>query len=240
MLKINEIFGPTIQGEGKSIGREVMFLRLSLCNLHCIWCDTPYTWNWIGTKFEHPDKFDKAKEIHDVSNQDILAKLAELQPDGRLVRSLVISGGEPLIQQKELISLMEGLRFFGWWVEIETNGTINPVKELSSLVNQFNCSPKLENSGNDKHLRERSHVLRALGLNPKFTFKFVISKDEDIEEVLRLVREYGLTQVYLMPEGRTKEELLSREGSVKELCSQHGFTYTPRQHVILWGTKRAV
>ena len=44
-LLISEIFGPTIQGEGKSIGQTASFIRLGGCNLHCVWCDTPYTWD---------------------------------------------------------------------------------------------------------------------------------------------------------------------------------------------------
>ena len=55
-MKVNEIFGPTIQGEGKSAGMQAMFLRTSLCNLACDWCDTPQTWNWKGTKFKHSEK----------------------------------------------------------------------------------------------------------------------------------------------------------------------------------------
>ena len=44
-MKVNEIFGPTIQGEGRSAGMPTMFVRLSGCNLACIWCDTPYCFN---------------------------------------------------------------------------------------------------------------------------------------------------------------------------------------------------
>jgi len=87
MLKVNEIFGPTIQGEGKSSGMPCAFLRLSLCNLHCIWCDTPYTWNWKGTPFSHPEKFDQEKEIHIMSNEEILETLKTID-----VKNLVISG----------------------------------------------------------------------------------------------------------------------------------------------------
>ena len=74
MLKVNEIF-KSIQGEGKSAGLPVIFLRLAMCNLHCIWCDTPHTWNWTGSKFLHPVKYDKNKEIHPMEISEVFEKI---------------------------------------------------------------------------------------------------------------------------------------------------------------------
>ena len=61
-----EVFA-SIQGEGRNQGLFSVFVRTSLCNLHCVWCDTDYTWNWIGTRFAHVrdsepgySKFDQA------------------------------------------------------------------------------------------------------------------------------------------------------------------------------------
>jgi len=48
LIRINEIFGPTFQGEGQTIGKLSEFVRVSGCNLTCSWCDTPYTWDWKG------------------------------------------------------------------------------------------------------------------------------------------------------------------------------------------------
>ena len=50
MLAVSEIFGPTHQGEGPSTGRLCGFVRLARCNLSCLWCDTPYTWDWGGNR----------------------------------------------------------------------------------------------------------------------------------------------------------------------------------------------
>lgn len=167
MLKVNEIF-PAIQGEGKSAGREVVFIRLSMCPLHCDFCDTPYTWNWLGTKFKHPHKFEKAKEIHLMDNNVILNKVAEYKR-----KSIVISGGEPFLQQRNLLTLIGGLKKLDYWIEIETAGVIAPDSVLLALVDQINCSPKLSNSGNSVYEREKPFALKRLSECGKANFKLL-------------------------------------------------------------------
>lgn len=236
MLKVNEIFGPTIQGEGKSAGMKVMFLRLSTCNLHCVWCDTPYTWNWIGTKHSHPQKFEQSKELHPMGTFEIVSRL-EISD----TQALVVSGGEPLLQQQELVTLFKELKKLGFWIEVETNGTIEPCDEILNLVDQINCSPKLSNNVADsKNTRVRSKALQKLVSNPKTWFKFVISNEKDIEEVLEYVNTFKMTRVYLMPLGKTIEELQQTKNQTKELAIRYGFNYSDRLHVELWGNKRAV
>ena len=89
-MRINEIFGPTIQGEGKSAGRRVIFIRLSMCNLHCSWCDTPYTWNWEGTNFSHPLKFNRELETHEMTVSEIVQEVKSLG-----VKSVVVISPYP-------------------------------------------------------------------------------------------------------------------------------------------------
>lgn len=238
-IVVNEIYGPVKQGEGKSAGRNVMFLRTAGCNLRCNFCDSAFTWNWKGTKFQHPDKFDPKLEMHPMTNEEILTKLRELGP---AIRSIVISGGEPMLQQESLIELMRTLKQDNYLIEVETNGTRAPLKEFSELVDQINCSPKLSNSGpdNPKQLRIRNEALVALAENPKTNFKFVISDDKDIPEILDLVNTYKMKEVYLMPEGRTREEQLARQDQVERLCKQYGFNFSPRLQVLEFGDKRGV
>lgn len=231
MLKINEIFGPTIQGEGKSVGKEVVFIRTSFCNLKCIWCDTKYAWDWT--------LYNKEKEVHIMSIERIISKLFELT--GRSgCRSIVVSGGEPLLQQKQLISLFLQLRELdNYWIEIETNGTIIPNKEFYNLVDQINCSPKLANSGMSKEKRERPALVN-LAQNAKTNFKFVIGNESDCKEVLYLVDKYLMREVYLMPLGLNKEQLSKTTNLTKELCKKYSFNFTDRLHITQFGGGRGI
>jgi 7-cyano-7-deazaguanosine (preQ0) biosynthesis protein QueE len=239
MLIVNEVYGPVKQGEGKSAGLDIMFIRLSGCNLACSWCDTPYTWNWVGTPFVHPDKFDVRKESHKMSAMEVYAKLCELSSE---TKAVVVSGGEPLLQQAGLQELFALLNRMGYWIEVETNGTQVPKPELAVFINQFNCSPKLTNSGPDNPLvkREIPQALQALASLSKTIFKFVVITDEDLRETLELVRKYDMKQVYLMPEGKTREEQVARQDQVREMCAKHGFHFSPRLHVLEFGNRRGV
>lgn len=235
MLKVNEIFGPTVQGEGKSAGMPCAFMRLANCNLHCIWCDTPHTWNWVGTKFAHPEKFHQEDEVHAMTDEVIIDKLQSIG-----VNALVISGGEPLLQHKQLVPLCYKLKAKDYWIEVETNGTVFPNDELIGLVDQINCSPKLSNSLDSEKLRIKPDVLTKLATLRKVNFKFVISNQEDVNEALELVNQFKMKEVRLMPESRTKEELLQRGLWVRRLCDRYGFIFCTRLSIMTAGTTRGV
>lgn len=235
MLKVNEIFGPTIQGEGPSSGKEVCFIRLALCNLYCVWCDTPYTWNWKGSDFEHPEKFDKAMEVHSMTNEAIVDAVVKLG-----AKAIVISGGEPLAQIKDLVSLCVLLKKEGMWIEIETNGTIAPTMALDEVVDQYNCSPKLRNSKVLDSDRLKTKALIAFVDNPKTCFKFVVASEKDVEEAMSTFDCTEPDRIYLMPLGKTKEELIETTPVVKALAEKYGFHASPRLHVELFGGKRGV
>lgn len=235
MIKVNEIFGPTIQGEGKSAGRPVAFLRLALCNLHCIWCDTPHTWNWIGTSFAHPDKYDKLKEVHEMRPFEVLDRLVQTG-----MNALVVSGGEPLLQQKQLLPLLYELKKLGWWVEVETNGTVPLRSEFIELIDQVNCSPKLANSLDPLKLRLRETTLMSLANNGKVNFKFVVQTPEDLHEVLELINQFKFREVRLMPECRTREELADKEMWLKPIAEAQGLIYCTRLSILQVETQRGV
>ena len=238
-----EIFH-SFQGEGKNIGTPAIFVRLSLCNLYCVWCDTDYTWNWENTNYPHVNddktgyqKFKKADNILNLSAQDILKVIKKHN-----CKNVIITGGEPLVQHKQLTEVFQLLKDEDYHIEIETNGTIIPNSELDELTDQYNVSIKLSNSkvhDNDRLVR---HAIEFFRDSKKSNFKFVVDSREDLEEVLDLTKTYAIEKkrVYLMPQGTTKEMLLEREKWLRSECERIGFNYTTRKHVELFGDRRGV
>ncbi|HQZ26553.1 MAG TPA: 7-carboxy-7-deazaguanine synthase QueE [Verrucomicrobiales bacterium] len=234
----------TIQGEGRNIGLPAVFIRSSLCNLHCRWCDTDYTWNWEGTNFAHERdgtpgyrKHRREDQILDLSAEEVAAVVATYP-----CSHFVFTGGEPLVQESGWNAIMAELsrnetscRF-----EIETNGTLMPKEEFLSRIDQINVSPKLTNSGVAPELRYKPEVLSALAESGKADFKFVIGDKNDLEEVLTLVATLPVSpeRIFLMPKALTVAELEKNQGPVATLAQEHGFRYSDRLHLRLFGAKR--
>lgn len=217
----------SLQGEGATIGSPSVFLRLATCNLACTWCDTKYTWDWAN--------FDYAQEVVSLEAPQLEERIL-----GFACPNLVITGGEPLLQQSELVPLVTSLKSCGMRFEVETNGTIAPVPELARDIDQWNVSPKLANSGNPSERREEPSVLKAFQALPNAYFKFVVAAPGDVDEVCGFRDRHGLSnqRIILMPEGQTAEALSSRSGWVSEACIREGFRFSTRLHILLWGDER--
>ena len=230
-LLVSEIFGPTFQGEGPSLGRRTAFLRLATCNLACVWCDTKYTWDW--------ENFDVKKEITRMEAIEVV-KAIELMKTDRLV----ITGGEPMIQQQKLLSVLQGLLNYRQYnFEVETAGTLVPSDEIRhpQFPIQWNVSPKLANSGNPEEKRFIPEVLQAfndLGAN----FKFVVQQESDLEEVGWIVTQIGIpySRVFIMPEGASVKKINFHGEIIADKVLEYGWNFTTRLHVMLWGDKRGV
>lgn len=235
-----EIFH-TIQGEGRTIGEPAVFARLSGCNLQCKWCDTPYTWNWIGTDYVHDDdvKYDPEAEQLQLTIGEAVDQIT-----GYPCKRVVITGGEPMQQQRDIAELIDGLRAEdpNFWVEIETNGTISPKPNLIDKVNQFNVSPKLSNSNNEFKRRIRDHAMTTFARMHNADFKFVVYGDEDLPEILELIERFNIPpeRVFLMPEGRDEETVSRRQIELVEVAKANNFNLTTRLQVLIWGAKRGV
>ena len=231
-----EIFH-TLQGEGPSLGAPAVFLRLSLCNLHCHWCDTPYTWNWENTPWEHQDgvKFSKTDQLIELSPGELAKTI--LQYD---CPRLVITGGEPLLQKSDLEDLLTFLPDLPN-IEVETNGTQLPTPSLTDRVTQFNISPKLSNSGIKESLRLNSEILSFFASSEKAVFKFVVCNETDLAEIQTLQAQFHIPagKIFLMPEGRDAETLKNRSLWLADRCRDQGYRFSPRLHVLLWGNERA-
>lgn len=226
-MRIAEIFY-SIQGEGRLVGVPSVFIRTSGCNLRCAWCDTPYT-SW-------------EPEGEERSLDEIVAE-AKRHP----AKHVVVTGGEPLLAP-EIEELTHRLKREGFHVTIETAATIfKPVEcDLMSM------SPKLSNStpwNREKGKFAKMHAERRLSLaviqqfidGYDYQLKFVADKRKDfseIEKVLRKLKNVDRTRVLIMPQGRTKKELRERAPWIVVLCKKHGFSYTPRLQIELWGNRR--
>jgi organic radical activating enzyme len=228
-----EIFH-TLQGEGRNTGKPSVFIRSSLCNLHCKWCDTPYTWNWEDTPFEHESerKYSRETEILDLTAKDIAREVSRFT-----CSHYVLTGGEPLLQEKgwlELITLLPGS------FEVETNGTLFPSETFLANVNQINVSPKLAHAGMPEEKRINRDALSAFAELEMADWKFVIENQSEYEEMKQLIDDIGIAadRVFLMPKASTVEELNERQNWVADLAREQGFRYSDRLHLRLHGAKR--
>ena len=229
-----EIFA-SLQGEGPSQGRPCAFVRLSRCNLACVWCDTAYTWRFEGDNRPHRAQLTYERKANQVTLDEAEAarRIAALgQP------RLVVTGGEPLLQAPavaRMLALLPDMR-----VEIETNGTVAPPPALDALVAQYNVSPKLAHSGNPADLALPPERLRAWAAEPRAAFKFVVARPADIEEVLELAERFAIPRerVWLMAEGTDAATLEAREAWLAPLCLEHGLTLSKRMHIQLYGDTR--
>lgn len=163
MLRITEIFH-SIQGESSHVGRPCVFVRLTGCNLRCVWCDSEYTFTG-GTK---------------MSIEEVLAQVASYE-----CNLVEVTGGEPLAQ-RECLDLVTALLEAGHEVLIETSGSIDitPVDRRARLILDVKCPGSGEA---DKNLWSNLEAL-----HPHDELKFVILDRRDYEWARDLVRERRL------------------------------------------------
>jgi organic radical activating enzyme len=152
-------------------------------------------------------------------------------------RRAVVTGGEPL-ESPLFVPLLEALTARDFTVEVETSGTLAPP---TVSVDQWNVSLKLANSGVPEARRINQKAIRDF-LGQTAWWKFVVADQGDVAEVLQLMERFALPRdrILLMPEGIRREELLERSLWVVDECRRHGFRYSPRLHILLWGAKRGV
>lgn len=229
-----EIFA-SLQGEGPSAGKPCAFVRLSRCNLACVWCDTAYTWRFEGDNRPHRtgEHFARSANQVTLSEDDVAARIAALGKP-----RLVVTGGEPLLQAAALARMLALLPHMA--IEIETNGTVSPLPALDALVDQYNVSPKLAHSGNPAGLALIPERLAHWASEPRAFFKFVIAEPGDSDEVLALAETYAIPRerIYLMGEGTDAATLAARESWLAQLCLDRNLTLSKRLHIELYGDTR--
>jgi 7-carboxy-7-deazaguanine synthase len=238
----------SVQGEGHTSGVPAYFIRLKACNLMCggadgslmkegkatWWCDTEYVWRKGSEK---PFSYLENRWTDECILPWIL--------DGRV--NLIWTGGEPTIpkNQKAIVS------FLNWFYkkydrlqdkinvynEIETNGTIYIESDLFPKINQINCSVKLANSGMDKKRRIVPKALERIMQHPNYWFKFVISNEEDLEEIQTdFIKPFNIPakRVLMMPGLDKQENYHERTKFCMEMGKKYGYTGLTRLHVSAW------
>jgi 7-carboxy-7-deazaguanine synthase len=226
-VNLNEIFGPTIQGEGPHSGQLVSFVRLAGCNLSCSWCDTPYSWDW--------ERFDKDKESHKVSIEEIADRVRVIGAP-----RIILTGGEPLLQQRMVPELFH---LTGYKIDVETNGTRKPNDDTVAAVDLFNVSTKLSHASDPASLRivdEAMETFSDLAWVGKAVFKFVCESVADFDEIFELRDRYNLPNhsIWVMPEGYTKARHLKHLEELADPVVEQRWNLTTRIHVLAWETIR--
>ncbi len=235
-LPVNEVFH-SLQGEGKLAGVPSTFVRTSGCNLRCWFCDSYHT-SWEPTHgwFDVTDVIERV-EAHGGEH-------------------VVVTGGEPMIHDA-VADLLSELSARGYHTTVETNGTVF----REAAIDLASVSPKLATSTptterppaggdadvgvwEDRHERNRLDydALASLVEAYDVQLKFVVTSREDLTEIKDVVDELRAvssarvrdTDVLLMPEGTTREQLAETRDLTAELALEHGYRYTPRLHVDLW------
>lgn len=209
----------SFQGEGPLTGQRCVFVRLSRCNLTCHWCDTKYTWDWTQYQAtEVSERVPLPELIRWVTDQD--------------VDLMVITGGEPMLQQPAMAALAAGVPD-QVRVQVETNGTRVPEPALVELVDLWVVSPKLANSGINYNLRIVPPALAALTATARVAFKFVVTDpDTDFDEIAGLVKDFGLDPVWVMPEGDTRDRVLAGMDSIHAPAMGRGWNLSSRLHIL--------
>jgi len=174
-LYLIEIY-KSVQGESSFAGVPCIFVRLAGCNLRCSWCDSEYTFTG-GYK---------------LNEDEVVAEVAKLAP----VKLVEFTGGEPLLQERELIPLMERLLTLGYELMIETSGE-RPVEKVPKAVHKI-VDVKCPGSGEAGRFR----MTNLASLTDRDELKFVITNRDDYEFARDFIRTNAL-------EGRVGQFLLS-------------------------------
>ena len=244
VIPINEIY-TCLQGEGKLMGVPHILIRVTGCKLRCqfanSFCDTPYSsWSPEKGKFSYGD-------IHNFYEKH------------SHIKHTMITGGGPTSHPEMLRELCKIGKQYGHYITIETEGS----EYVSTQADMISLSPKLSNSTprpgtvipfsgkvvTEKH-KQRHEKWRCnydamkmlLDVHPDYQMKPVISSEKDLQEVKELQKILSVpnNKVWLMPEGLEPKQLNKRRRWLMDLCTEQGYNFTDRLHIIAYGDIRGV
>lgn len=167
-MQISEIY-KSLQGESTYAGLPCVFVRLTGCNLRCSWCDSEFSFH--GGR--------------QVALEEVLTEVARLSPSGGLVE---ITGGEPMLQERDVIPLMEQLLDADYKVLLETSGE-RPLARVPKQVVKI-VDVKCPHSGEPNTFA----IENLTALRPHDELKFVLTDRADYEFARDFVANHNLAK----------------------------------------------
>lgn len=210
-MNIAEIFY-SIEGEGVAIGKPEIFVRLAGCNLRCEWCDTKY-----------------ALENGRQMKVDAIIEEVMTYP----CKNVSVTGGEPLLQRQELLGLITRIKDKGFWVQLNTNGTIFE-RAIFKIVDLVSIDCKCPSS----KMKSDLSVLRIVkeSFDEKTQFKFVIANEEDFEYAKSILSQLKLTTCIFQPEWHNRNYAKKLIEEVKSQAVNARIIL--QQHKVVWGNTK--
>ena len=212
-MRISEIFY-SVEGEGIQIGRLEVFVRLSKCNLNCKWCDTKYA----------------KQDGREMEIQEVLSEIEKYR-----CKNISITGGEPLCQSSQLLDLLSQLKSLGYWVQINTNGTLFD-RRIFELVDLVSMDCKCPSSGEKSNMAvvEKTRAL----FDHKAQLKFVVSDKTDLDYAKHIIKKLNPTNSIIQPEWAHRKFAIKIVDSVKKDGLNSRIII--QQHKVIWGNKKGV
>lgn len=213
-MKISEIF-LSIQGEGVEIGLPTVFVRLFACDLRCSWCDTMYAV--------------EGRDFTDMEMDEVKRDIESLN-----CKRVCVTGGEPLIQKKELQTLAEDLVSDGYKIVLETSGHKMP----PPIFWTENCMVSMDCKCPSSGMQEKMDLSLFEKLRPDDQLKFVIQDKTDYRYAKQILGKYPIrANVIFQPVyGKSLEWLVN---NTLQDCLEN-VRVLPQLHKIVWGERRGV
>ena len=237
VLRVSEIFGPTIQGEGALIGQATVFVRLGGCDYRCSWCDSLHA---VESEYRHTWAAMETEAVWD--------RIVELS--GGRPLTVTISGGNPAIQ--DCGPLIERGRSLGYRFALETQGSV--ARDWFARLEPLVLSPKPPSSGETPDWARFDECLAAAG-DAEAILKIVVFDETDYLWARDVAGRCPQLPVYLQPGNHTppppeaEDAEIDMDGITDRMDWLVSRTLAdgwfearvlPQLHVLIWGNKRGV
>ena len=230
MIRISEIFGPTIQGEGALIGQPTVFVRTGGCDYRCRWCDTLYA---VESKYRG--------DWTPMSAEEIMGEVERLS--GGRAMMVTLSGGNPATQ--DLSALIKLGKERGYEFAMETQGSV--VQEWFADLDVLTLSPKPPSSGMETDWKKLDQCAQVSG--PQIALKVVVFDEADYAYAQDVARRYPEIEMYLQPGNHQTDGGADVDGLharlqwlAEKVANDNALDarVLPQLHVMIWGNERGV